>query len=206
MSKAEFFPVGRIIAPHGVKGEVKVLLYGGVEDFPWKTVIIEGGAKGKGAAGGEKGPGVEAARDGAEGREGVKGREPGTTGPVFLNVTSVRRHQQHFLVFFEGYDTREASAALSGSEVSVKEEDLPPLAPDEFYTRDLIGISVVTDEGVELGTVANIIETGATDVIEVHGPLGEVLIPMAADFILSVDMDKKEMAVHLLEGMLPKEK
>jgi 16S rRNA processing protein RimM len=184
LSKEELLPVGKITGLHGIRGEVKVLAYGGVVEFPFKTVILRGGGCGKGNRGKEEiGRGLEA-----------------------LEVKSVRSHKGGFLVFFRGYGSREASEELVGLELFVKREDLPPLEPDEFYQHELIGMNVVTDDGRDLGKVTGIIPTGAADVIEVKGPLGEVLIPMAGDFIVSVDMDANRLVVRLIEGLLPGEK
>ena len=68
-----------------------------------------------------------------------------------------------------------------------------PLEEDEYYTRDLYGMQVVTDEG----------ETGANDVYAVKkdGDAKELLIPAIKDCILKVDIDARVMTVHLLEGL-----
>ena len=71
-----------------------------------------------------------------------------------------------------------------------------PLEEDEYYTRDLYGMQVVTDEGEELGELVKIYETGANDV-----DTKELLIPAIKDCILQVDIDARVMTVHLLEGL-----
>ena len=78
-----------------------------------------------------------------------------------------------------------------------------PLEEDEYYTRDLYGMQVVTDEGEELGELVKIYETGANDVYAVKkdGDAKELLIPAIKDCILQVDIDARVMTVHLLEGL-----
>ena len=82
----------------------------------------------------------------------------------------------------------------------------PELPSDEIYQHDLIGVKVKTDDGRDLGAVTGIVPTGAVDVLEIRGPLGEVLVPMAGDFIVSMDLERNEMVVRLIEGLLPEEK
>lgn len=78
-----------------------------------------------------------------------------------------------------------------------------PLEEDEYYTRDLYGMKVVTDEGEELGELVRIYETGANDVYAVKKPEDkkELLIPAIKDCILQVDIKAGVMTVHLLEGL-----
>ena len=73
----------------------------------------------------------------------------------------------------------------------------------KFFITDLIGLNVVTDEGETLGTLTDVMETGANDVYCVKTPEGkELLLPAIRDCILDVDLDKEEMLVHVLPGLL----
>lgn len=78
-----------------------------------------------------------------------------------------------------------------------------PLEEDEYYTRDLYGLQVVTDGGEALGELVKIYETGANDVYAVQKAPGEkeLLIPAIKDCILKVDLENGVMTVHLLEGL-----
>ena len=78
-----------------------------------------------------------------------------------------------------------------------------PLEEDEYYTRDLYGLQVVTDEGEKLGELVKIYETGANDVYAVKkdAQAKELLIPAIKDCILKVDIEAGVMTVHLLEGL-----
>ena len=78
-----------------------------------------------------------------------------------------------------------------------------PLEEDEYYTRDLYGLQVVTDAGEALGELVNIYETGANDVYAVRKDqqAKELLIPAIKDCILKVDLKAGVMTVHLLEGL-----
>ncbi len=78
-----------------------------------------------------------------------------------------------------------------------------PLEEDEYYTRDLYGLQVVTDEGEALGELVKIYETGANDVYAVQKDPQEkeLLLPAIKDCILKVDLENGVMTVHLLEGL-----
>ena len=78
-----------------------------------------------------------------------------------------------------------------------------PLEEYEYYTRDLYGLQVVTDEGEELGELVKIYETGANDVYAVKKDPQEkeLLIPAIKDCIRKVDIEAGVMTVHLLEGL-----
>lgn len=84
----------------------------------------------------------------------------------------------------------------------VDREHAVPLEEDEYFMTDLLGIQVVTEEGKELGTLREIIPTGANDVYVVTGKeKKELLLPAIKECILSVDLKKGEMIVRLMKGM-----
>ncbi len=124
-------------------------------------------------------PASEALRPGREvvlrGRGGDRG----------MRVASVRRGARGLLVAFEGVLDRDAAAALTGCEVSVRRADLPALGPGEFYHHDVIGLPVKTRSGVEVGRVASVM-TLATDILVIEGPGGEVLVPVVEGFVAEV--------------------
>ena len=85
----------------------------------------------------------------------------------------------------------------------VSREHAVQLAPNENFIVDLIGLAVVTDEGEEFGTVKDILQTGANDVYVITGKDGkEYLFPSIKECILDVDLDKGQVLVHILDGLL----
>ena len=77
-----------------------------------------------------------------------------------------------------------------------------PLEEDEYYTRDLYGLTVVTDAGEELGKLEEIFSTGSNDVYVVKKEgAKDLLLPAIKDVVLAVDPVEKKMTVHLLEGL-----
>ena len=77
------------------------------------------------------------------------------------------------------------------------------LQRDEYFIADLIGLKVQDEDGKELGTVKDVIETGANDVYIVDRVDGEeVLLPAIHDCVLDVDVEKNTMTVHLMKGLV----
>ena len=73
----------------------------------------------------------------------------------------------------------------------------------KYYIADIIGMTVITDTGETLGTVSDVLETGANDVYVVKRPGGkDLLIPAIKQCILDTDIEQDILTVHLLDGLL----
>jgi len=90
---------------------------------------------------------------------------------------------------------RTAAEKLKGLLIAVPRNSLPQQSSDEFYWSDLIGLAVVNEEKVQLGTVTNLLETGANQVLCVKRDGGEILIPFVASAIKRVDLKNKTIHV-----------
>jgi len=120
-----------------------------------------------------------------------------------LEVVGVRGHTGSFLLTIRGYDQREDAACLKGLEALVPESSLPDLEEGEFYHKDLVGLPARTDDGRELGLVKKVFPAGAgSDVMEINGPFGEVLVPVTEETILEVNLESEYVLVHMPEGLL----
>jgi len=124
--------------------------------------------------------------------------------PLYLNIhgewrtveVQEGRVQGKGIVFkFSGYDDRDTAAALLGCDIAVRRKQLPPLAPDEYYWRDLEGLRVVTVDGVELGTVKRLFETGANDVVVVAGERERLIPFLQGEVITRIDLAQGVMQV-----------
>jgi 16S rRNA processing protein RimM len=123
-----------------------------------------------------------------------------------MHLLKYRGHREGLLISLEGYSTPEEVGELRNLIVYVSTADRPPLPEGEYYHHQLIGLRVLSDTQLSLGTVAEILETGASDVLVVrpeHGP--EVLIPLADAFILEINLARGEIIVHIIPGMLAQE-
>ena len=119
-----------------------------------------------------------------------------------LEIEKVRYFKQFVILKFKDVDNINDIEPYKGKSLYVTREFAVPLKENEYYIADLIGMQVTTDEG-ETGELKDVIETGANEVYVVQfDNLGEVLIPAIHDCILDVDVEKMEMKVHLLEGLI----
>lgn len=120
-----------------------------------------------------------------------------------VTLKSTRHHNRGMIVALEGFESREAVDHLRNRNVFVSAEDLPPLPNGELYLHQIFGLKVVTDEGQDLGIVADWIETGANGVLVVRNEEGaEYLLPDIDDVVLKIDLEAQLMTVHLLEGLI----
>lgn len=92
-------------------------------------------------------------------------------------------------------EDRTAAEKLKGLLIAVPRSSLPQQGSDEYYWSDLIGLEVVNEAGEQLGTVVNLLETGANQVLSVKGGSGEILIPFVASAIKQVDLKSKTIRV-----------
>jgi len=103
-----------------------------------------------------------------------------------------RPHGKGFVVAFVGADDRSAAEALDGRFIGAPREALPKPGKDEYYWGDLVGLSVEDEAGDTLGTVTGLLSTGAHDVLQVVDGEGEAaqerLIPFVAAYVLDVDL------------------
>ncbi len=158
--------MGRIVAPYGVFGWLKVLpdteALDGLLDYPtwwigkndqWRELLLE----------------------------------------------AAKIHNDVLVVKLKGIDDRDAAFACKGQQVAVPRDALPEPEENEYYWSDLIGLQVKNQQGVDFGTVTDVFETGANDVLVVNTgkELGNIerLIPFVDQVVLTVDIAAKAMLV-----------
>lgn len=122
-----------------------------------------------------------------------------------LTITGVdvrtRHGRQEVLLQFDGVDSREASDLLKGATLFVDRDTLV-LDDDEYFLFDLVGVSVVTDDGTAVGSVSEVRRMPAQDIFVIARPEGEVLIPDVPAFIDKSQLDEGRLIVHPIEGLL----
>lgn len=120
-----------------------------------------------------------------------------------LHIEKVRFFKELVIVKFKEFNKIEEVEGFKQAELYVSRENAAPLEEGEYYIGDLIGMSVITDEDEELGTLKDVMETGANDVYVIDTKkYGEVLIPAIKQCILKVDVQMNCMEVHLLPGLI----
>ena len=161
----DFLAVGHVIAPWGIRGEVKVQV---LTDFPDRF---------------------------APGKLVYADARP-------LQIERCRPHKQHLLVKFAAVDSIADAEKLRGQDLTIPRSELRPLPRGEYYAFQVIGLKVITTGGDCLGQVTDVISTPANDVYIVEGARGETLIPAVDHVVKSIDLDRGEMVIEAIEGLL----
>lgn len=165
-----------MIRPHGVRGEVRVRL---LTSYPERFKLLE---------------------------EVVIGHDPEGDPTSFktFKVEQVRLHGGQGILKLESIDERNQAELLRNQFILVSLANAAPLESGEYYFYQLIGLTMVTDSGEELGEVLDILETGANDVYVVHSPrYGELLIPAIESVVQHIDLNTKRITITPIPGLLP---
>jgi len=171
----ELIVLGRVAGAHALRGEVRVRFFG---DGPGALLNAERVFLGTD----DTRPQQAIAYD-------VLATGTGRAGEVRLRL--------------RGIDDRNAAEALKGRFVFGELAMLPELGDDEFYWHELIGCSVATDTGDEVGVVREIWDSGRHDVLVVLGHDGrQILIPTAKEIMTGVDRAARRIVVHDIPGLI----
>jgi 16S rRNA processing protein RimM len=164
--------VGRVVRPHGIRGEVVVEV---LSDAP-----------------GRFDPGAELAA----------GDPEGATAPRGLTVAAARRHQGRLLASFEGLDDRDDVEALRGQLLTIPLASARQLGPDEFWPHQLTGLAVADHAGAVVGSITAVVPGAAHDLLQVALDRGgEALVPAVAALV-TVDLAAGRVVVADLPGLL----
>ena len=156
--------VGKVGAPHGVKGEVKIIP---LTDFPDRFRTMKKITVG-------------------EEIFTVEGQRIATNGNPIMK--------------FGGVDNRDAAARLTGKIITVSRDETMPLADDEYYAFDIVGLTVYDDNGDEIGMVDAVLKTGSNDVYTVKKSDGvEIFIPALKKVVREIDIKNKRMVITRAE-------
>lgn len=119
-----------------------------------------------------------------------------------MQVVEWRRHNKGLIARLDGITDRDQAARLTGMDICVAADELPALADDEFYWRDLIGLRVKNQQGYDMGVVEQIMPTPANDVLVVKANTNDAfgkserLIPfIQSEYIITVDSDNQLIQV-----------
>ena len=122
--------------------------------------------------------------------------------PTVLEIREVREHGDGLVATASGVDDRNGAEALRGARIFIARSQFPKAGADEFYWADLIGLAVVNREGVALGAVVGLIDTGPHSVLRVlpDGPgadpgAEERLIPFVSAYVDTVDLAGRSITV-----------
>ncbi len=120
-----------------------------------------------------------------------------------LEVSSVKFFKNMVILGFRGINNINDIEKYKGSELYVDREHAVPLEEGEYFICDVIGATVVTEEGGELGILKDVMQTGANDVYVIELKNGrEVLFPVIPDCVKDVDTEAKRVTVHVMKGLM----
>ncbi|MBN1304164.1 MAG: 16S rRNA processing protein RimM [Anaerolineales bacterium] len=120
-----------------------------------------------------------------------------------FKLTSVREHAKGLLIQLENLHSRDSVEEFRNQSVWITAADLPELSDGSFYDYQLIDLQVFDDKSRLLGTLVEVIKTGANDVYVVKRPTEkDLLLPAIPSVVLEVDLSQKLMKVHLIPGLV----
>lgn len=169
----QWFNVGVVTGTHGIRGELKIFSR---TDFPEERF-----AKGS-----------ELTLVSPDGRQTV---------PV--RVASARPHKNVYIVRFTDFQNINEVEKYRGWSVKIRPDQLLELPEHEFYFHEIIGSTVVTEDGETIGTVTEILQPGANDVWVVRRKgKPPAYLPYIGDVVLDVDPAAKRVTIRLMEGLI----
>lgn len=160
MMTPRFIKVGQIVAPQGIKGEMKL------------------------------NPSVDAGR-------------LATYAPFFdkdgniVNMVVKRISGRQVIVSIDTVINRTDAEKYRGVNVFVKRESLPMSTQDDFYVCDLIGLTAIDEDEHKIGTVEDIVNYGASDIVQIKTKTDTILIAMTKQNVLKIDLSAGTMTVCL---------
>lgn len=170
LGKSSPLVIGKITAHHGLKGWVKVKSYTRPAEHLGEYMSV------------------------------FLGRDEQSQDWQQFEVSAYRLDGTSGLVKMEEWESREDAQDYIGCLIAIDRCDLPELEEGEYYWADLMGCDVVNKNGIALGQVADIMETGANDVLVVrqgsgHERIGETLVPWIPDTVLDIDQERRRVLV-----------
>ena len=161
VAPTDWLVVGQIVAPFGLKGDVKLLPQ---TDFPDRLAT----------------------------------HETLYLGPEHrpLRLTDAHPHGGVLLLHFADVDDIDTAEKLRGQEVTIPANEAAPLAEDQYYIHDLIGLRAIHVNGVELGIVADVLGGAAQDLLVVRrAGVADVLVPLVKALVPKVDLTARTLTV-----------
>lgn len=166
--------LGKLMRPHGVRGEVRMSI---LTDYPERLRDLE---------------------------TVYLSRDEDDDNPTPYTIDTVRFHQGYALLKFVGTPDRNAAELLRDLFVMIDLANAVPLEDDEVYLYEIIGLQVQTEAGDLIGTIRDVMETGANDVYVLRASDGrDVLVPAHEETLVEIDIERGVVVMRLPDGLLP---
>ncbi len=119
-----------------------------------------------------------------------------------LTIRRVKYQKNNLILQFAELSTIEEAEALKNTILYADRADLGELPEGVYYIADLIGMTVQDEDGEKIGTIKEVLQTGANDVYVVRREeKKDLLIPVIEDAVKGVDLEKRTVTVTLLDGL-----
>jgi len=122
-----------------------------------------------------------------------------------FELTYLAKHKNSYLGNIKGVDDRNKAEALKGTKLYIHKDLLPEIdEEDTYYYKDLIGLTIKDTDGNTIGTVANVVDFGAGELLEITQlPDGKnFFLPFKHAYVPTVNIEKQEITVIIPEGLL----
>ncbi len=124
-------------------------------------------------------------------------------GQLPLEIEGVKFFKNMVILKFREFNDINEVEKYKGKDLMIRRDQAVKLGPNENFIADLIGLSVVTDEGEDFGVLKDVMQTGANDVYVIEAKDGrEYLFPAIKQCILDVDLEAQKVTVHIMDGLL----
>jgi 16S rRNA processing protein RimM len=118
-------------------------------------------------------------------------------------VEGSRAYRDRLVLKLRGVEDAAAADALRGRDVAAPPEQVPSLAEGVYYQQQLLGLAVLDELGATLGVIEDVVDTGGAALLEVRRESGrKILVPMAGDIVLDVDLAGRRVRVRLPDGLV----
>jgi 16S rRNA processing protein RimM len=121
---------------------------------------------------------------------------------VLMTIDRIRRDGKGVLLGLRECTDRTAAEALTGQHWFCRRSDFKPLAQDEVYVADLIGLTALQPDGSILGVVKDVVEVGPNLILMIKVGHREIMVPYVDDFVGDVDLQRGELMIRVVEGLL----
>ncbi len=122
---------------------------------------------------------------------------------IILEIELVRFFKKMVILKFKGIDNINDIEKYKGKDLLITRKNAVPLAENEYFIYDIIDSEVILEDGSFIGTLVEVLTTGANDVYVVKTTEGkEILLPVIDDCVKKIDIENKKVTVHLLPGLL----
>lgn len=116
-------------------------------------------------------------------------------GMVEKAVLAGRPHADYVVAKLDGIDDRDGALGLKGATIRVGRHQFPEAVGESYYWADLEGLQVINQEGLELGRVDHLLETGSNDVLVVQGERERLIPFLRGSVVLDVDLERGVLRV-----------